>query len=251
MVLVGRIPERESAPQYYTERYRMATLDVVPGHGNHQRRYHRAGTPTVLGRYPDAIRGFQFAREEGPGDRADRSIIVQRRRCCRPRLIWPTRRQTWWRPKPIWIKLLPPRRKPSSTSIAIPRWHRTVLFPRSNSIQRAQLHKTRSAAVGAAKAQVTQAVTQAQQEVALRSPVAQTNLDHSTIRSPIDGTVIARRVDVGQTVAASLQAPTLFTITQHVQPRCRYMVSTDKGCRQYPERDSRSPSKWTRSPRFV
>ncbi len=34
------------------------------------------------------------------------------------------------------------------------------------------------------------------------------------IRSPIDGTVVARNVDVGQTVAASLQAPTIFTIAQ-------------------------------------
>ncbi len=41
-----------------------------------------------------------------------------------------------------------------------------------------------------------------------------TNLDYSTITSPIDGVVISRDVDVGQTVAASLQAPTLFTIAQ-------------------------------------
>jgi HlyD family secretion protein len=44
--------------------------------------------------------------------------------------------------------------------------------------------------------------------------VAKTNLDYTTIRAPIDGTVVARNVDVGQTVAASLQAPTLFTIAQ-------------------------------------
>jgi HlyD family secretion protein len=44
--------------------------------------------------------------------------------------------------------------------------------------------------------------------------VAQTNLDYTVIRSPIDGTVVARNVDVGQTVAASLQAPTIFTIAQ-------------------------------------
>ena len=44
--------------------------------------------------------------------------------------------------------------------------------------------------------------------------VAQTNLDYTTIHAPIDGTVVARSVDVGQTVAASLQAPTLFTIAQ-------------------------------------
>jgi HlyD family secretion protein len=41
---------------------------------------------------------------------------------------------------------------------------------------------------------------------------AKTNLDYATIVSPIDGVVISRNVDVGQTVAASLQAPTLFTI---------------------------------------
>jgi HlyD family secretion protein len=41
-----------------------------------------------------------------------------------------------------------------------------------------------------------------------------TNLDYARIFSPIDGVVISRNVDVGQTVAASLQAPTLFTIAQ-------------------------------------
>jgi HlyD family secretion protein len=43
---------------------------------------------------------------------------------------------------------------------------------------------------------------------------AQTNLAYSVITAPIDGVVISRNVDVGQTVAASLQAPTLFTIAQ-------------------------------------
>ena len=43
---------------------------------------------------------------------------------------------------------------------------------------------------------------------------AQTNLDYTTIRAPVDGIVVSRAVDVGQTVAASLQAPTLFTIAQ-------------------------------------
>jgi HlyD family secretion protein len=43
---------------------------------------------------------------------------------------------------------------------------------------------------------------------------ADVNLQYSTIKSPIDGVVISRSVDVGQTVAASLQAPTLFTIAE-------------------------------------
>jgi HlyD family secretion protein len=41
---------------------------------------------------------------------------------------------------------------------------------------------------------------------------AKTDLEHCTITSPIDGTVISRSVDVGQTVAASLSAPVIFTI---------------------------------------
>src|SRR5438067_757190 len=41
---------------------------------------------------------------------------------------------------------------------------------------------------------------------------AKADLDHSTITSPIDGVVISRSVDVGQTVAASLQAPVIFQI---------------------------------------
>ncbi|RJP19782.1 MAG: efflux RND transporter periplasmic adaptor subunit [Deltaproteobacteria bacterium] len=43
---------------------------------------------------------------------------------------------------------------------------------------------------------------------------AQTNLEYATIRSPVDGIVISRNVDVGQTVAASFQTPTLFSIAQ-------------------------------------
>ena len=41
---------------------------------------------------------------------------------------------------------------------------------------------------------------------------ATVDLNNTVIRSPVDGIVISRNVDVGQTVAASLQAPTLFTI---------------------------------------
>src|SRR5438067_5810274 len=43
---------------------------------------------------------------------------------------------------------------------------------------------------------------------------AQVDLDHTTIRAPVQGVVVSRQVDVGRTVAASLQAPVLFTIAQ-------------------------------------
>ena len=64
-----------------------------------------------------------------------------------------------------------------------------------------------------AQAQVTTAEAQVkQQEAALRQ--AQIDLDHTYIYAPVDGTVISRKVDVGQTVVASMQAPALFEIAQ-------------------------------------
>jgi HlyD family secretion protein len=67
------------------------------------------------------------------------------------------------------------------------------------------------AQVQQSQAQVEQAKAQVQQaEAALR--LAEVNLTHTTITSPIDGVVVSRDVNVGQTVAASLSAPTLFTI---------------------------------------
>src|SRR6266581_5410071 len=83
-----------------------------------------------------------------------------------------------------------------------------------------------NAAVGGAQANVTQAEAQvSQKEAALE--VAQTNLNYTVIRSPIDGTVVARNVDVGQTVAASLQAPTIFTIAQDLKKMWVY-AKTDE-----------------------
>jgi len=67
-------------------------------------------------------------------------------------------------------------------------------------------YETAMAQVEAARAQVEQA------KASLK--VAETNLMYTRIVSPVDGIVISRNVDVGQTVAASFQTPTLFTIAQ-------------------------------------
>lgn len=69
--------------------------------------------------------------------------------------------------------------------------------------------------LNASKAAVDQA------EAALKQ--AETNLSYTRIVSPIDGTVVNRAFDIGQTVAASFQAPTLFTIAQDLT---RMQVST-------------------------
>jgi len=67
------------------------------------------------------------------------------------------------------------------------------------------------AQVGQSQAQVQAAEAQVQQAAAALQ-LAEVNLAHTTITSPIDGVVVSRDVNVGQTVAASLSAPTLFTI---------------------------------------
>jgi len=69
------------------------------------------------------------------------------------------------------------------------------------------------AQVSASRAQLRQAEAQVTQRQAAVK-VAETNVGHTIIKAPIDGTVVNRAVDVGQTVAASFQAPTLFTIAQ-------------------------------------
>ncbi|MBI2354328.1 MAG: efflux RND transporter periplasmic adaptor subunit [Deltaproteobacteria bacterium] len=56
---------------------------------------------------------------------------------------------------------------------------------------------------------------------------ARTNLRYSVIRSPVDGVVISRNIDVGQTVAASFQTPTLFTIAQDLT-KMQIEVSVDE-----------------------
>ncbi len=69
--------------------------------------------------------------------------------------------------------------------------------------------QARRAALHAAQAQVLMAQAELQ--------AAEIQLDKTIIRSPIDGVVISRNVDEGQTVAASLSAPTLFTIANDLR----------------------------------
>ena len=98
-------------------------------------------------------------------------------------------------------------------------YERTVALAKDDVMSQQQLdlaksnYQSANASVGAAEANVTQAEAQVNLKQAAVT-VAQTNLDYTVIRSPIDGTVVARNVDIGQTVAASLQAPTIFTIAQ-------------------------------------
>jgi HlyD family secretion protein len=84
-----------------------------------------------------------------------------------------------------------------------------------------------TAQTGADKAAIQQAEAAVAQKAA-NLKVAQTNLDYTVIRAPINGTVVNRAVDIGQTVAASLQAPTLFTIALDLT-KMQVYAKTDEG----------------------
>lgn len=82
------------------------------------------------------------------------------------------------------------------------------------------------AAVKSITAQRDQARAQVLQRRASAN-MARVNLEHCTIYAPIDGTVTARNMDVGQTVAASFSAPTLFVIAQDLTKMLVY-TKTDE-----------------------
>jgi HlyD family secretion protein len=87
-------------------------------------------------------------------------------------------------------------------------------------VNQAKITETSASKSGIAQAQasVEQMRSQAQsaqaqiKQAKAALSLATINLSHATITSPINGVVVSRQVDVGQTVAASLSAPTLFTI---------------------------------------
>src|SRR5215470_6625552 len=111
-------------------------------------------------------------------------------------------------------------------------YDRTVGLTKDGILSQQQLDMAKAnydsakAAVGGADASVSQAEAQEKQKKAAVE-IAQTNLNYTVIKSPIDGTVVARNVDVGQTVAASLQAPTIFTIAQDLK-KMQVYAKTDE-----------------------
>jgi HlyD family secretion protein len=90
-----------------------------------------------------------------------------------------------------------------------------------------------NADVQSAQAALTQAkatLAQARSQVVSMNgglKAAETNLKYTTIISPIDGTVVARNIDVGQSVAATLQAPNVFTVAQDLT-RMQVYAATDE-----------------------
>jgi HlyD family secretion protein len=93
------------------------------------------------------------------------------------------------------------------------------LLPQADLETARATHAEAAAALKGSQAAVTQAAANVRQ--------AQVDMQHTIITAPIDGVVVARSVDVGQTVAASLQAPVLFTIANDLS-RLQVSASIDE-----------------------
>lgn len=103
--------------------------------------------------------------------------------------------------------------------VRVERLHEQKTIPdaeRDNAVASARLTQQR---VSAAEAQV------AAQQALLT--VARTSLDHAIIRAPIDGVVISRNIDPGQTVASMLQTPVLFTVAADLR-KMRVIAAVDE-----------------------
>lgn len=108
-------------------------------------------------------------------------------------------------------------------------YNRKKMLVEKNFISPAELDKARTlleatreqlraveAQIRVAEAQVESAQAAVKQREALLRQ-AEVDLERTVIRAPVDGTVILKNVDAGQTVAASLQAPVLFTIARDLR----------------------------------
>jgi HlyD family secretion protein len=94
----------------------------------------------------------------------------------------------------------------------------------------ARASDSRARQAAAQRSQALAVIAQAQADVAAMGgslQEAESNLRYTTIVSPTDGVVVARNVAVGQSVAASLQAPNLFTIAQDLK-RMQVYAKTDE-----------------------
>lgn len=96
----------------------------------------------------------------------------------------------------------------ASLRLAQANFRRAQALVAKNYVARAELDQA-AQQLSSARAQVTQTSAEVEQQVI--------NLDYTNIRSPVSGVILSREVDVGQTVAASFQTPTLFKIAQDLK----------------------------------
>ncbi|HET7294902.1 MAG TPA: efflux RND transporter periplasmic adaptor subunit [Vicinamibacteria bacterium] len=116
-------------------------------------------------------------------------------------------------------------RNAAATADARQKYERALALAAQSLLPESDLESAKAAYDSAVAQQKASEAAVSQAEAALNQ--AEVDLGHSVIVAPIDGVVLARNVDVGQTVAASLQAPTLFVIANDLK-RMRVNVAIDE-----------------------
>jgi HlyD family secretion protein len=104
-------------------------------------------------------------------------------------------------------------------------FERQAKLPPSGAVSEASYDTARTT-FEAAKAQLQVAAAKVDQVTAMLHQV-EVDLNNTDIRSPVDGVIVQRSVELGQTVAASLQSPTIFTIADDLR-RMEIAVSVDE-----------------------
>ncbi len=116
-------------------------------------------------------------------------------------------------------------RNAAATADAKQKYERALALAGQSLLPQSDLESAKAAHDSAVAGEKASQAAVSQAEAALNQ--AQVDRGHAVIEAPIDGVVLARNVDVGQTVAASLQAPTLFVIANDLR-RMRVNVAIDE-----------------------
>lgn len=98
------------------------------------------------------------------------------------------------------------------------------LFSQGAQTQTEHEAATTAVSLATARVEASEATVAAQQA---QATLARTNLSHAVIRAPIDGVVITRNIDSGQTVASMLQTPVLFTVAADLR-KMEVVASVDE-----------------------
>lgn len=111
------------------------------------------------------------------------------------------------------------------TDAALARLRRVYELSGGKAPSQSEMDSAEAAMLRAGANEASARAAAAQAAATLRSD--QTNLSKASVRSPIDGIVLTRKIEPGQTVAASLQAPVLFTIAEDLA-RMELQVNVDE-----------------------
>jgi HlyD family secretion protein len=162
------------------------------------------------------VQQAQIARNSAELDNAKSSLAVAKAQTARAELALDDAKRDLDRKQPLAEQAIVSASDFERVESAYGSAQSQVIATQAQELSRASSIRAAEAALRMAEAQLTTAAAEVKRkQAALRQ--AQIDLERTYIRAPVTGTVVNRKVNRGQTVAASLQAPTLFTIAQDLR----------------------------------